>query len=110
MKYRYSILSGIVIVSGLLIATYPIFFNDPSIASILFILILLIGGYAATSLSTIKKARIGLISGLGVSVVLILYFMLHKKIVPVSSLTLVSSLIIPGFTMYIGGLIAKLKV
>ncbi len=109
MKYCYSILSGIVIVMGLLLVVYPVFFSDPSILPILFISILFLGGYVATSLSKSKKARVGLISGLGVSALLLCYILLHKKTVPTSSLDLISSLIIPAFIMCIGGFIAKLK-
>lgn len=108
MKYCYGILSGIVIVMGLLLITYPLLFSDPSMP-ILFILILLLGGYVATSLSKNKKARVGLISGLGVSILLIPYILLHKKTVPTSSLDLISSLLIPACIMCLGGFIAKLK-
>lgn len=55
MKYLYSILSGIVIVMGLLLFVYPVFFNEIFILPILFISILLLGGYVATPLSRSKK-------------------------------------------------------
>jgi hypothetical protein len=108
MKNRYGILLGMVIVIGLFAIVNSIFWYSSSAITNSFVLILLFGGFIATFTSKSGKARVGLISGLGVSIVLIIYSVLNNKTVPVSSVDLISYLIIPGFMMCIGGFVAKL--
>ena len=61
----------------------------------------------ATYTSNIQKARVALISGIGVSILLIIYQLFINKVVSSVSVDLLSFLIIPGFVMLIGGFIAK---
>ncbi len=107
MKSRYSISLGIGIVIGLLFVENLIIWDDPSVTTDLSIFILLLGGYIATYTSNIGKARVALISGIGVSVVLIAYQIFNNKTLITSSVDLISFLIIPGTVMLIGGFIAK---
>jgi hypothetical protein len=104
MKSRYSILLGTGFVIGLLYSVI----SDPSTTTTLFIVILLAGGYLATYTSIIEKSRVALLSGIGVSGILIIYQLYINKTTSSSSVDLISFLIIPGFIMVIGGFVAKL--
>ena len=107
MKSRYSILLGIGIVIGLFFIVNLVIWDNTALPTDLFLVILLVGGYAATYTSNIKKSRVALISGIGVSILLIIYQLFINKIVSSVSVNLISFVIIPGFVMLIGGFIAK---
>ncbi len=108
MKSRYSILLGMVVVTGSLLITNKIFLNNTNSVSNLFVLILLFGGYITTYTSNIGKSRVALIAGIGVSILLITYQLSMDKSVLLNPLNTISFLIIPGFIMLIGGFLAKL--
>ncbi|SCG85961.1 hypothetical protein [Methanobacterium congolense] len=108
MKNRYSILSGTVIVLGLFILLNTVFWDNPTVLTDSFVLVLIMGGFVATFTSPGTKARAGLISGLGVSIILIPYTLINSTFVPVTAGTLLNLLVLPGFMMCIGGYIAKL--
>ncbi|MFY9637929.1 MAG: hypothetical protein WAK14_03885 [Methanobacterium sp.] len=108
MKSRYSILLGIGIVIGLFFMVNLVVWDNTALPTDLFLVILLVGGYAATYTSNIQKSRVALISGIGVSIVLIIYQLFINKIVSSVSVNLISFAIIPGFVMLIGGFIAKI--
>jgi len=107
MKSRYSILLGIGMVIGLLFIVNIIIWDNPSVTTDLFLVILLAGGYITTYTSNIGKSRVALISGIGVSILLITYQLFINKTTSSSLVALISFLIIPGFVMLIGGFIAK---
>jgi hypothetical protein len=106
MKSRYSILLGIGIVIGLFFMVNLVIWDNTTLPTDLFLVILLVGGYIATYTSNIQKSRVALISGIGVSILLIIYQLFINKIGSVS-VNLISFVIIPGFVMLIGGFIAK---
>ena len=108
MKSRYSILLGIGIVIVLFFIINLVIWGNTSIPADLFLVILLVGGYTATYTSNIQKSRVALISGIGVSILLIIYQLFINKIVSSVPVNLISFLIIPGFFMLIGGFIAKI--
>ncbi|MGB9200266.1 hypothetical protein [Methanobacterium sp.] len=56
----------------------------------------------------LKKSRVALIAGIGVSILLIFYQLFVDKLYGSGSLNLIAFLIIPGFVMLIGGFIAKI--
>jgi len=107
MKSRYSILLGMGIVIGLFFLVNLVIWDNTTIPTDLFLVILLVGGYMATYTSNIQKSRVALISGMGVSILLIIYQLFINKIVSSVSVNLISFVIIPGFVMLIGGFIAK---
>ena len=107
MKSRYSILLGIGIVIGLFFIVNLVMWDDTALPTDLFLFILLVGGYTATYTSNIQKSRVALISGIGVSILLIIYQLFINKIVSSVSVNLISFVLIPGFVMLIGGFIAK---
>jgi hypothetical protein len=107
MKSRYSILLGMGIVIGLLFVVNIVLWDHYMITSDLFLFILLAGGYIVTYTSNIGKSRIAMISGIGISILLITNQLFLDK-TNLSSVALISFLIIPGFIMLIGGFIAKL--
>ena len=107
MKSRYSILLGIGIVIGLFFIVNLVMWDNTALPTDLFLVILLVGGYTATYTSNIQKSRVALISGIGVSILLIIYQLFINKIVSSVSVNLISFVIIPGFVMLIGGFIAK---
>ena len=76
--------------------------------TLIFTAILLVGGYITTYTSNIRKSRVTLIAGLGVSILLIIYQLFMDKLYGTGSLNLIAFLIIPGFIMVIGGFIAKI--
>jgi hypothetical protein len=108
MKSRFSILLGIGIVIGLFFMVNLVIWNNTTLPTYLFLVILLVGGYAATYTSNIQKSRVALISGIGVSILLIIYQLFINKIFSSVPVNLISFLIIPGFVMLIGGFIAKI--
>jgi hypothetical protein len=83
-----------------------VIWDNTTLPTDLFLVILLVGGYIATYTSNIQKSRVALISGIGVSILLIIYQLFINKIGSVS-VNLISFVIIPGFVMLIGGFIAK---
>lgn len=107
MKSRYSILLGIGIVIGLFFIVNLVIWDNTALPTDLFLVILLIGGYIAIYTSNIQKSRVALISGIGVSILLIIYQLFINKIVSSVPVNLISFVIIPGFVMLIGGFIAK---
>ncbi|HEX7468384.1 MAG TPA: hypothetical protein VF324_07355 [Methanobacterium sp.] len=107
MKSRYSILLGIGIVIGLFFIVNLVIWDNTALPTDLFLVILLVGGYTATYTSNIQKSRVALISGIVVSILLIIYQLFINKIVSSVSVNLISFVIIPGFVMLIGGFIAK---
>jgi hypothetical protein len=102
MKSRYSILLGMGIVIGLFFLVNLVIWDNTTIATDLFLVILLVGGYMATYTSNIQKSRVALISGMGVSILLIIYQLFINKIVSSIPVNLISFVIIPGFVMLIG--------
>ena len=108
MKSRYSILLGIGIVIVLYFVVNLVKWDNTALPTDLFLVILLIGGYIATYTSNIQKSRVALISGIGVSILLIIYQLFINKIVSSVPVNLISFVIIPGFFMLIGGFIAKI--
>ena len=108
MKSRYSISLGIVTVLILFFMVSLINWENPMDQTYLFTIILLVGGYITTYTSNIRKSRVALIAGMGVSILLILYQLFINKTVLSGSVSLISFLIIPGFIMVIGGFIAKI--
>ncbi len=107
MKSRYSIILGAGIVIGLFFIINLFNWNNSSVTTDLFLLILLAGGYISTYTSNIGKSRVALISGIVVSILLVVYQLVLKKTVSTTEVDLISFLIIPGFVMMIGGFIAK---
>ncbi len=108
MKSRYSISLGIATVLILFFMVSLINWENPMDQTYLFTIILLVGGYITTYTSNIRKSRVALIAGMGVSILLILYQLFINKTVLSGSVSLISFLIIPGFIMVIGGFIAKI--
>jgi peptidoglycan/LPS O-acetylase OafA/YrhL len=108
MKSRYSISLGIITVIILFFMVSLINLENPVYQTYLFTIILLVGGYITTYTSNIRKSRVALIAGIGVSILLILYQLFINKTVLTGSVSLISFLIIPGFIMVIGGFIAKI--
>jgi peptidoglycan/LPS O-acetylase OafA/YrhL len=108
MKSRYSILLGIGIVIALFFLVTRPNSNNGIDLTYIFTGILLVGGYITTYTSNIKKSRVALIAGLGVSILLIVYQLFIDKLYGSGSLNIVAFLIIPGFVMIIGGFIAKI--
>ncbi len=108
MKSRYSISLGIGIVIVLYFVVNLVIWDNTALPTDLFLVILLIGGYIATYTSNIQKSRVALISGIGVSILLIIYQLFINKIVSSVPVNLISFVIIPGFLMLIGGFIAKI--
>jgi hypothetical protein len=108
MKSRYSILLGTGIVIGFMFLVNLTIWDNPPLTTDLFLFILLAGGYITTYTSNIGKSRIALISGICVSVVLIIYQLFINKTYSSSFVDLISFLIIPGSIMVIGGFIAKI--
>lgn len=108
MKSRYSISLGIATVLILFFMVSLINLENPVDQTYLFTIILLVGGYITTYTSNIRKSRVALIAGIGVSILLILYQLFINKTVLSGSVNLISFLIIPGFIMVIGGFIAKI--
>ena len=107
MKSIYSILLGIGFVIGLCFMVNLVIWDNSSFTTDIFLLILLAGGYITTYTSSIGKSRVALISGIGVSIILIIYQLFINKTSITSEVSLISFLIIPGFFMLIGGFIAK---
>jgi hypothetical protein len=107
MKSRYSILFGAGFVIGLLYLV-NIIISDSSVTTTLLIPILIAGGYISTYTSNIGKSRVALLSGILVSVILIVYQLFINKTIISNSLDLISFIVIPGFVMVIGGFMAKL--
>ncbi|MGB7968467.1 MAG: hypothetical protein WCF28_02705 [Methanobacterium sp.] len=108
MKSRYSILLGVGTVIGLFFLVTMINSNNANDLTYIFTGILLVGGYITTYTSNIKKSRVALIAGIGVSILLILYQLFVDKLYGSGLLNLIAFLIIPGFVMLIGGFIAKI--
>lgn len=108
MKSRYSILLSAGIVIGVMILANLIILDNPPLTTDLFLFTLLAGGYIATYTSNVGKSRIALISGIVVSIVLIIYQLFINKSFSASFVDLISFLIIPGSLMVIGGYIAKI--
>ena len=108
MKSRYSILLGVGTVIGLFFLVTMINSNNATDLTYIFTGILLVGGYITTYTSNIKKSRVALIAGIGVSILLIFYQLFVDKLYGSGSLNLIAFLIIPGFVMLIGGFIAKI--
>jgi hypothetical protein len=108
MKSRYSILLGVGTVIGLFYLVTLINSSNAGDLTYIFAGILLLGGYITTYTSNIKKSRVALIAGLGVSIMLIIYQIFIDKLYGTGSLNIVAFLFIPGFVMLIGGFIAKI--
>jgi peptidoglycan/LPS O-acetylase OafA/YrhL len=108
MKSRYSILLGVGTVIGLFFLVTLFNSNNAIDLTYIFTGVLLVGGYLTTYTSNIKKSRVALIAGIGVSMILIVYQLFIDKLYGSGSLNLVTFLIIPGFVMLIGGFIAKI--
>ena len=106
MKSRYSISLGIGFVIGLFFLVNLVIWNNIILTTDLFLIILLAGGYISTYTSNIGKSRVALISGIGVSILLIIYQLLFNR-ASSNEVDLISFLIVPGFVMLIGGFIAK---
>ena len=96
------------IVIGLFILVNLVIWDNANLPTDIFLVILLVQGYMATYTSNIRKSRVALISGMGVSILLIIYQLFINKIVNYVSVNLISFVIIPGFVMLIGGFIAKI--
>ena len=107
MKSRYSILLGLGFVIGLFFMVNLVILDNLWVTTGLFLVILLAGGYITTYSSNIGKSRVALISGIGVSIILIIYQLFINKTSSTSEVSLISFLIIPGFFMLIGGFVAK---
>ena len=107
MKNRYSILLGIGFVIGLFFMVNLVIWDNSWVKTDLFLVILLAGGYITTYSSNIGKSRVALISGIGVSIILIIYQLFINKTSSTSEVSLISFLIVPGFFMIIGGFVAK---
>lgn len=107
MKSRYSILLGLGFVIGLFFMVNLVIWDNLWVTTDLFLVILLAGGYITTYSSNIGKSRVALISGIGVSIILIIYQLFINKTSSTSEVSLISFLIIPGFSMLIGGFVAK---
>lgn len=107
MRIRYSILLGTVVVSGLFFLADAIFWNNNSITTNLFIIILLLGGYLVTYTSNTVKSRTAIFSGFMVGIVLIAYQIIINR-VSVDAVSLIGYMILPGFFMMIGGFTAKI--
>lgn len=108
MKSKYSILLGVGTVIGLFFLVTLFNSNNAIDLTYIFTGVLLVGGYLTTYTSNIKKSRVALIAGIGVSMILIVYQLFIDKLYGSGSLNLVTFLIIPGFVMLIGGFIAKI--
>jgi peptidoglycan/LPS O-acetylase OafA/YrhL len=108
MRSRYSILLGVGTVIGLFFLVILVNSSNATYLTYIFAGILLVGGYITTYTSNIKKSRVALIAGLGVSIILIVYQLFIDKLYGSGSLNLIAFLIIPGFIMLIGGFIAKI--
>jgi len=107
MKSRYSILLGIGFVIGLFFIVNLVIWDNSYVTTDLFLVILLAGGYITTYTSNIGKSRVALISGIGVSIILVIYQLFINKTSSTSEVSLISFLIISGFLMLIGGFVAK---
>ena len=99
MKSRYSILLGMGIVIGLFILVNLVIWDIANLPTDIFLVILLVGGYMATYTSNIRKSRVALISGMGVSILLIIYQLFINKIVSSVSVNLISFVIIFAFSL-----------
>ena len=108
MKSRYSILLGIVTVIGLLFLVTKVDSTNASGLTYIFTFILLVGGYITTYTSNIKKSRVALIAGLGVSILLIMYQLFIDNLYGAGSFNLIAFLTIPGLIMLLGGFFAKI--
>jgi len=106
MKSRFSISLGTGFVIGLFFLVNLVIWNNIILTTDLFLIILLAGGYISTYTSNIGKSRVALISGIGVSILLIIYQLLFNR-ASSNEVDLISFLIVPGFVMLIGGFIAK---
>ena len=107
MKSRYSILLGIGFVIGLFFIVNLVIRDNSYVTTDLFLVILLAGGYITTYTSNIGKSRVALISGIGVSIILVIYQLFINKTSSTSEVSLISFLIISGFLMLIGCFVAK---
>ena len=107
MRNRYSILLGTVMVSSLFFLANAIFWNNNSITTNLFIIILIAGGYIVTYTSSTLKSRTAIFSGFTVGMVLIVYQILINR-VSIDPVNWIGYVILPGFFMMIGGFTAKI--
>ena len=107
MKSIYSILLGIGFVIGLCFMVNLVIWDNLWVTTDLFLVMLLAGGYITTYSSNIGKSQVALISGMRVSIILIIYQLFINKTSSTSEVSLISFLIIPGFFMLIGGFVAK---
>ncbi len=82
MKNRYSILLGIWIVLGISIPLDTFLWYNSALLTDLFIVSLFMGGFVSTFTSPCTKARVGLISGLGVSFILTAYTLMNSTMCP----------------------------
>ena len=108
MKNIYSILTGTFMVAGLFFLVKTIFFNNNSITTNLFIVILIAGGYLVTYKSNNVKTRNAIFAGFSVGMILIIYQLLTNRSM-VDILSVVGYLLLPGFFMMIGGFAAKIS-
>ena len=70
MKSRFSISLGTGFVIGLFFLVNLVIWNNSTLTTDLFLIILFAGGYISTYTSNIGKARVALISGIGVSIII----------------------------------------
>lgn len=82
--------------------------NNASYLTYIFTGILLVGEYITTYTSNINKSRVALITGLGVSILLIVYQLFIDKLYGAGSFDLIAFLTITGLIMLLGGFIAKI--
>jgi hypothetical protein len=107
MKNLYSIFIGTVMVSGLFFLVDTAFYNNNSLVTNLFIIILILGGYFVTYTSNTLKTRTAIFSGASVGIVLIVY-QISFNLSAFDPLAIVGYIMLPGFFMMIGGFSAKI--
>ena len=107
MRNRYSILLGTLMVSGLFFMVETIVYNNNTLTTNLFIIILMLGGYFVTYTSSTLKTRTAVFSGFFVGMVLMVYQLCFNRSA-LDPMEIVGLFILPGFFMMIGGFTAKI--
>jgi hypothetical protein len=107
MRNRNSILLGTIMVSGLFFLVDTVFYNNNTLTTNLFIIILALGGYFVTYTSSTLKTRTAIFSGFFVGMVLMVYQLVFNRSA-INIMGIIGFFILPGFFMMIGGFTAKI--
>lgn len=107
MRNRYSIILGSLMVSGLFFLVETVFYNNNTLTTNLFIVILMLGGYFVTYTSSTIKTRTAIFSGFFVGMVLLVYQLVFNRSA-MDPTGIIGFFILPGFFMMIGGFTAKI--